>query len=171
MVGERMDELGLIARAPEGVQDMVEGTIEDSGTSGQILARAWGNVHAFTPDDSGAYADAVRAVEAAAKPMVEPDNDEATLGGMAGVMRTQGDWRLPLREHQRADRRDDRGDDAVAVEVGHEAWKQLADVGQLVTQRATQLQIVGHGLFEGGHRGLPGQGWATSRNASRSNLA
>jgi hypothetical protein len=81
---------------------MVEGTIDSSGTAGQILARAWGKVHAFTPDDSGAYADAVRAVEAAAQPLVEPKNDEATLGSMAAVMRNQGDWRLPLREHQHA---------------------------------------------------------------------
>jgi hypothetical protein len=102
MVSERYGKPGLEAREPEGVQDMVEGTIQSSGTAGQILARAWGKVHAVTPDDSGAYADAVRAVEAAAKPLVEPSNDEATMGGMAGVMRNQGDWRLPLREHEHA---------------------------------------------------------------------
>jgi hypothetical protein len=102
MVGERFGKPGLVAREPEGVQDMVEATIASSGTAGQILARAWGKVHAFTPDDPGAYADAVRAVETAAHKIVEPDNDEATLGGMAGVIRSQGDWRLPLREHQHA---------------------------------------------------------------------
>ena len=102
MVGTRMGKPGLQAREPEGVQDMVEATIASGGTAGQILARAWGKVHALTPDDPGAYADAVRAVEAAAKPLIEPDNDDATLGGMAGVMRSQGDWRLPLREHQHA---------------------------------------------------------------------
>ncbi|NPC97893.1 hypothetical protein [Nocardioides sp. zg-DK7169] len=102
MVGERMGKPGLVAREPEGVQDMVEDTIKNSGTAGQILARAWGKVHALEPDNPGAYADAVRAVEAAAKPLVEPDNDEATLGSMAGVMRNHGDWRLPLREHQHA---------------------------------------------------------------------
>lgn len=101
-VGERMGKPGLVARQPEGVQDVVEDTIGSSGTPGQILARAWGKVHGFTPDDSGAYADAVRAVEAAAQPLVQPANGEATLGGMAGVMRNQGDWRLPLREHQHA---------------------------------------------------------------------
>jgi hypothetical protein len=102
MVGTRLGKPGLQAREPEGVQDMVEATIASGGTAGQILARAWGKVHALTPDDPGAYADAVRAVEAAAKPLVEPDNGEATLGGMAAVMRAQGDWRLPLREHQHA---------------------------------------------------------------------
>jgi hypothetical protein len=61
----------------------VEGTIQDAGPAGHILARAWGKVQAFTPDASGAYADAVRAVEAAAKPLVEQKNEDATLGGMA----------------------------------------------------------------------------------------
>lgn len=101
-VGERMGRAGLVSREPEGVQDMVEGTIASAGTAGQILARAWGKVHAITPDDTGAYADAVRAVEAAAQPLVEPTNREATLGGIANVMRNQGDWRLSLREHQHA---------------------------------------------------------------------
>jgi hypothetical protein len=101
-VGERYGKPGLVARVPEGVQGMVEDTISSTGAAGQILARAWGKVHALQPDDSGAYADAVRAVETAAHPHVEPDNDDATLGGMAGVMRNQGDWRLPLREHQHA---------------------------------------------------------------------
>jgi hypothetical protein len=100
MVGRRMDKPGLVAREPEGVQDVVEATIHSAGSAGQILARAWGKVHALTPDDPGAYADAVRAVETAAQPLIEPYNREATLGSIASVMRNQGDWRLPLREHQ-----------------------------------------------------------------------
>lgn len=102
MVGPRMGKTGLVAREPEGVQNMVEATIQTGGSAGQILARAWGKVHAFEPDDSGAYADAVRAVEAVAQPLVEPLNKEATLGGIASAMRDQGDWRLPLREHKHA---------------------------------------------------------------------
>ncbi|MFJ9317243.1 hypothetical protein ACIRN4_23860 [Pimelobacter simplex] len=101
-VGERNGKRGLVERVPEGVQSMVESTIASAGTAGRILARAWGKVHGLQPDDSGAYADAVRAVEIAAHPLVEPNNDDATLGGMAGVMRNHGDWRLPLREHQHA---------------------------------------------------------------------
>ncbi|GAB3709016.1 hypothetical protein GCM10028793_42390 [Nocardiopsis oceani] len=100
MIGTRMGKPGLVAREPEGVQDIVEATISSSGTSGQILARAWSKVHAFTSDFPGAYADAVRAVETAAQPLVEPNNLEATLGSMASVMQNHGDWRLPLREHQ-----------------------------------------------------------------------
>lgn len=99
-VGSRLGARGLVSRVPEGVQSMVESTIANSGTAGQILARAWGKVHAITPDNSGAYADAVRAAETAIQPVVEPRNKEATLGTLASVMKAQGDWRLPLREHQ-----------------------------------------------------------------------
>lgn len=102
MVGTRSSKPSLVSREPEGVQDVVEATIASAGTAGRILARAWGKVHALEPDDPGAYADAVRAVEAAARGLVEPHNDEATLGSMASVMRNQKDWRLPLREHQHA---------------------------------------------------------------------
>lgn len=101
MVGTRVGKQGLVAREPEGVQDMVDATIASAGTAGHILARAWGKVHAFTPDDTGAYADAVRAVEAA-HPIVEPKSSTATLGTMARVIEDQGDWHLPLREDQRA---------------------------------------------------------------------
>ena len=72
MVGTRTGKPGLMAREPEGVQDIVESAIAESGTAGQILARSWGKVHAFTPDDPGAYADAVRAVEISAQPLIEP---------------------------------------------------------------------------------------------------
>lgn len=101
-VGERMGKPGLVERVPEGVQDMVESTIASSGTAGQLLGRAWGKVRGLAADDPGAYFDAVKAVERVAKPLVEPDNEEATLGSIANVMRNQGDWRLPLREHDHA---------------------------------------------------------------------
>jgi hypothetical protein len=101
-VGERQGKPGLVTRQPEGVQDMMEATITGAGTAGQILGRAWGKVHALTPDDAGAYADAVRAVEIAAQKLIEPNNSEATLGSMSAVVRNQGDWRLPLREHDHA---------------------------------------------------------------------
>lgn len=47
-------------------------------------------MHGISPDDSGACSDAVKAVEIAAQPVVEPANQEATLGGISGVMRTHG---------------------------------------------------------------------------------
>jgi hypothetical protein len=101
-VGTRAGNSGLEERVPEGVQDAVEGVIAESGSAGRMLARAWAHVHGFQPDASAGYAMAVRAVEIAAQPVVEPKNKSATLGTMIAVMRQNGDWRLPLREHDHA---------------------------------------------------------------------
>lgn len=101
-VGERAGKVGLVERVPEGVQASVEGVIRSAGTAGKILARAWGHVHGLQPNNSAGYADAVRAVEIAAIDVVEPNNKGATLGTVVSVMRSHGDWRLPLREHQHA---------------------------------------------------------------------
>lgn len=101
-VGKRAGKVGLVERVPEGVQASVEGAIQSAGSAGKILARAWAHVHGLQPNDSAGYADAVRAVEIAAIDVVEPNNKAATLGTVIGVMRSHGDWRLPLREHQHA---------------------------------------------------------------------
>lgn len=101
-VGDRLGRRGLVDRVAEGVRDAVGSTIERSGNAGQMLARAWSKIHGFEGDVSGGYADAVKAVEIAAKPLVEPENAESTLGSIIRVMQRQGDWRLPLREHKLA---------------------------------------------------------------------
>lgn len=98
-VGERMGHPGLVERVAEGVQVSVESVIGNSGNAGNILARAWAQVHGLTPNDSGAYADCVRAAEIAAIAKVQPNHSTATLGTVLGQMRADGDWRLPLREH------------------------------------------------------------------------
>jgi len=97
--GVRMGKPGLVERVPEGVQDAVEGAIRGSAEAGRVLARAWGQLHALVPNDSGAYADAVRAAEIAAIAKVQPQHSTATLGSVLGQMKDDGDWRLPLREH------------------------------------------------------------------------
>lgn len=101
-VGDRAGRVGLVERVPEGVQDSVDGVIQSAGSAGRILARAWAHVHGFQPNDSAGYADAVRAVEIAAIDVVQSNNTDATLGTVITQMRTQGDWRLPLREHEYA---------------------------------------------------------------------
>ena len=101
-VGERLGKVGLVERVPAGVRMQVESTIESSGRAGEVLARAWANVHGFEPSDSAAYADSVRATEIASIAVVEPSNGDATLGTVLGQMKADGDWRLPLREHGEA---------------------------------------------------------------------
>lgn len=100
-VGMRFGKVGLVDRVPEGVRVAVESTIAKSGTAGRLLARAWDHVHGVVKSDSAGYTDAVRAVEAAAIPVVlgpKPD-PEATLGTVIRRMREDADWKLPLREH------------------------------------------------------------------------
>ncbi len=46
----------------------------------EYLRQAWGRVYGRQPSPDGGYRDAVRAVEAALKPIVSPDNGRTTLG-------------------------------------------------------------------------------------------
>ena len=99
-IGTRSGRVGLVERVAQGVQDSIEGTIRSAGSAGLILARAWAHVHGFQPNDSAGYSDAVRAVEIASISKVQPNNQSATLGSVINQMRAQGDWHLPLREHE-----------------------------------------------------------------------
>lgn len=98
----RLGRVGLVEGVPAGVQDVVASVIRAAGSAGEVLARAWSNVHGPVPLDSAAYGDAVRATEIAAIGVVQPRHDSATLGTVLGQMKADGDWRLPLREHSEA---------------------------------------------------------------------
>jgi hypothetical protein len=50
------------------------------------LRDAWHEAYGRNPSPSSAYREAVRAVEAAAQPIVEPNNTRATLGTMIGAL-------------------------------------------------------------------------------------
>jgi hypothetical protein len=54
--------------------------MEEAGRSGVLLSDAWHAVYGRNPNASSGYRDAVRAVEAAAKPIVSPNNPSTTLG-------------------------------------------------------------------------------------------
>lgn len=71
---------------PEGIHLEAERTIQVSGTAGSVLARAWNALYGIEPRPSSAYADAVKAVEIAAQPVIEPRNKMATLGTMNARM-------------------------------------------------------------------------------------
>ena len=51
------------------------------------LRSAWHHAYKRNPDPSKAYSDAIKAVEAAARPVVSPKDRLATLGKMIGVMK------------------------------------------------------------------------------------
>jgi hypothetical protein len=52
----------------------------ERGKAGKLIRAAWVGAYGREPNASHAYQQAVRAVEAAAQPIILPDNDTATLG-------------------------------------------------------------------------------------------
>ena len=77
------------------LQRRLDATIEQTareemgqpGRAAGYLRRAWSNVYGRTPDPSVAYGEAVRAVEAAARLVITPTDEVATLGKMVAAMR------------------------------------------------------------------------------------
>lgn len=99
-VGTRRQGPGLEDRVPLGVQEAADAVMSYPGHAGELLSEAWHAAFGLTPDFEKAYAKSIKAVEAAAIPVVSPKNTSATLGTVVGQMRGDGDWKLDLtREH------------------------------------------------------------------------
>lgn len=99
-VGMRDGVVGLEERVPQGVQDAAEAVMAKPGHAGKLLSEAWHAAFGINPDPERAYAKAIKAVEAAAIPVVSPKNKGASLGTVVAQMRDQGNWKLDLtREH------------------------------------------------------------------------
>lgn len=60
----------------------------DAGSASEHLATAWAHAYAIYPDPVKAYSESIKAVEAAAHAIVEPNNTKATMGTMLGHMRS-----------------------------------------------------------------------------------
>jgi hypothetical protein len=63
------------------------------------LRIAWQETYGVSPDPTKAYGEAVRAVEAAAAPVMAPKNQAPTLGQLLADMRAQN-WELTLVDKQ-----------------------------------------------------------------------
>lgn len=94
--GSRAGKLGLVRRVPEGVQKNADAVMTSTGDAGAKLAQAWERAFGVSPDPTGAYALAVRAVEDAAIPVVVPKQAGASLGHVIGQLKSDGDWSLAL---------------------------------------------------------------------------
>ena len=94
-VGERNGFKGLERRVPEGVQVAADHAMQEGGRSGRRLAHAWELLYGVRPDPTGAYAEAVKAVEGVACPLLCPDDRGATLGKAINIVRTQH-WHVPM---------------------------------------------------------------------------
>ena len=85
------DETPMLERRVDPtVTDLAE-SASASDRPGEHLARAWHEIYGREPSPTAAYREAVRAVEAAAQPVIEPANSAATLGTMIGALRTGKD--------------------------------------------------------------------------------
>lgn len=69
----------------------------EHGKAGRLLNAAWTAAYGREPQASYAYQQAVRAVEAAAQPVVLPQNDKATLGQIIPAIKDKPDkWMMPI---------------------------------------------------------------------------
>ncbi|MEU6934808.1 hypothetical protein AB0A05_37575 [Streptomyces sp. NPDC046374] len=84
---------GLEERVAPAVRDAVRQSIADAaaspsaGSAADHLAAAWQAAYGRGPDPVRSYSESVKAVESAAKAVVEPNNSKATLGSMLSVIR------------------------------------------------------------------------------------
>lgn len=76
----------LERRVLEGVATSVRATFK-ARAAGPHMRRAWAAAYGRHPDPTTAYSEAVKAVEAAAQPIVTPKDAKATLGKMVSALR------------------------------------------------------------------------------------
>lgn len=83
------DTWGLVLRVDSTVQAQAEGVLEAPGTPADYLRKAWHACYDLHPDNEAAFDKAIEAIEAAARPVITPDNTRATLGTMIRDLRTK----------------------------------------------------------------------------------
>jgi hypothetical protein len=97
-------EVAEVGRGTYSLQRRAVGPVREviaelppSSRARQHLTTAWNRLVGRSPDASTAYREAIRAVEAVAKPVVLPTNDRATLGTMIAAMRDKPEkWATTL---------------------------------------------------------------------------
>lgn len=106
LLEQRLQEAGSAWQVVRGADDkcMLERRVDDTtravageamraGRAGQHLKLAWAAAYSRDPDASAAYRESVKAVEAAAHPIISPENPKATLGTMIAALRDKpGKW-------------------------------------------------------------------------------
>jgi hypothetical protein len=103
----------LRRRVPAGVEELAEASKQSApALAGQHLAKAWSEAHALAPNTSLVMTEAIKAVEAAAHPVVTPTAKKIRLGMMTQTIKDQSGWTLAFLN------RDDGLPDHKAVLVG-----------------------------------------------------
>lgn len=83
-IERRVDE--TVARSAAQAQASASANVE-SGSAASHLRLAWIAAYGLDPSPTTAYGESIKAVEAAAHHVIEPNNTKATLGTMIGVVR------------------------------------------------------------------------------------
>ncbi|MGO4689468.1 hypothetical protein [Glaciibacter sp. 2TAF33] len=100
-------------RLPEGVEEAAQIAVDGgSKVAGEHLAKALRHVQSLEPDTSAAMTEAIKAVEAAAGPVVLPNSKRHRLSMIVQALKDKSDWTLVL------ERRDDGYPDHQAVLIG-----------------------------------------------------
>jgi hypothetical protein len=98
----RHEGVFLEERVDVAVAARAEEVMAQSDRAGKHLERAWHALYRRNPDPSAAYREAVRAVEAAAQPVLLPRDASATLGKMIATVRDspREKWMVALQSGQ-----------------------------------------------------------------------
>jgi hypothetical protein len=86
-VGEVGSRHGLVKRIDETVQRAAEEAASKGTRAGRLLADAWRHAFSMQRDPSASYRCSVRAVEAAAGPILSPKDPRPSLGKMIPALR------------------------------------------------------------------------------------
>jgi hypothetical protein len=87
--GLRNHHYGLVERVNPTVDEAADKAMSEAGDAGTLLAESWGQLFGRNPNPSEAYRTTVKAVEAATKPSLCPNDDRYTLGKGLSAMRNQ----------------------------------------------------------------------------------
>lgn len=94
-IGDNQRQLSRRMIGP--VRNSIDSIRTDSQRAHHHLMSAWAKLTGRQPDASAVYREAIKAVEAAARPIVSPANDRATLGTMIRDLRAKPDkWSVVL---------------------------------------------------------------------------
>lgn len=94
------DHFYLARRVPTEEQAGADLEMSSGGRPAEHLRRSWRAVFGRNPNPGEGYREAIRAVEAAAKPVVSPNNERTTLGTVIRDMRAApAKWRVGLQHH------------------------------------------------------------------------
>jgi hypothetical protein len=85
----------LVHRVEAALEKAADRLIHQGDPPGELLANGWQATYGIHPNPSHGYRQAVRAVEAAAIPVIIPNDADATLGRVIGAIRGQPHlWQL-----------------------------------------------------------------------------